>query len=64
MALFTARTGLAAARVLPTLQQLVRDDLIEVTGAQWRATLRGQQYLNDVVQRFLPDRNSQAGAGS
>jgi putative oxygen-independent coproporphyrinogen III oxidase len=64
MALFTTTTGLAPATVMSILERLAREGLMEAAGTQWRATLRGQQYLNEVVQRFLPTRNSQAGAGS
>ena len=64
MALFTTTTGLAPATVLSILERLANEGLMEVASTQWRATSRGQQYLNDVVQRFLPTPNSQAGAGS
>ncbi len=61
---FTARTGLPEAAVLPALQQLARDGFMQADSAQWRATPLGQAWLNDVIQRFLPAQNSQAGAGS
>jgi oxygen-independent coproporphyrinogen-3 oxidase len=61
---FTARTGLPATAVLPALQQLAREGLMQSGGGHWSATARGQTYLNEVVQRFLPAQNSQAGAGS
>jgi oxygen-independent coproporphyrinogen-3 oxidase len=61
---FTARTGLPAAAVLPALQQLAREGLMQAENDQWRATARGQTFLNEVIERFLPAQNSQAGAGS
>jgi oxygen-independent coproporphyrinogen-3 oxidase len=61
---FTATTGLAESAVLPTLQRLAGEGLMQQEGPRWRATTRGQQFLNEVLQRFLPTRNSQAGAGS
>ncbi len=61
---FTATTGLPQAVVLPTLLQLAAEGLLQRDADHWRATARGQQYLNEVLQRFLPARNSQAGAGS
>ncbi len=57
MADFTARTGLPEAAVLPALQQLAREGLMQGENGQWRATARGQQYLNELVQRFLPAKN-------
>ena len=61
---FTSTTGLAESAVLPILEELARDGLVRQEGARWSATPRGQQYLNEVLQRFLPTPNSQAGAGS
>jgi oxygen-independent coproporphyrinogen-3 oxidase len=61
---FTSTTGLADTAVLPNLRQLAREGLMQYESDHWRATARGQQYLTEVLQRFLPARNSQAGAGS
>jgi coproporphyrinogen III oxidase-like Fe-S oxidoreductase len=57
MADFIARNGLPDAAVLPALQQLAREGLMQGECGQWRATVRGQQYLNEVIQRFLPAKN-------
>jgi putative oxygen-independent coproporphyrinogen III oxidase len=62
--MFMARTGLTGEAVLPTLQQLAREGLMHAENDHWRATERGRTYLNELIQRFLPERNSQAGAGS
>jgi coproporphyrinogen III oxidase-like Fe-S oxidoreductase len=62
--LFTARTGLPFEVVLPGLEALATEGLVEVHAGQWRATPRGCQYLNEVVGRFLNGANSQTGAGS
>jgi putative oxygen-independent coproporphyrinogen III oxidase len=61
---FGCRAGVTAEVVLPILQQLVREGLMETQSASWRATERGRTFLNEVLQRFLPLPNSQAGAGS
>jgi putative oxygen-independent coproporphyrinogen III oxidase len=54
---FIASTGLPEAAVLPALQQLARKGLMQAEGDQWSATARGQQYLNELIQRFLPAKN-------
>ncbi|MEO6186246.1 MAG: radical SAM family heme chaperone HemW [Steroidobacteraceae bacterium] len=64
LALFSARTGLSEAVIQPALQQLARDGLMQADKGRWQATARGQTYLNEVIQRFLPEPNSQAGASS
>ncbi len=61
---FAARTGVVEAALQPTLQQLTREGLLETENRRWRATERGRSFLNEVIQRFLPGQNSQAGAGS
>jgi len=61
--LFTTRAGLPFARMLATLRGLESQGLME-SGDHWRATARGRQLLNELVQRFLPGRNSEATAGS
>jgi putative oxygen-independent coproporphyrinogen III oxidase len=62
--LFTSRTGLPVSSVLPTLQGLAAEGLMEAADGCWRPTARGFQYLNEVVGRFLAEPNSQTGAGS
>jgi putative oxygen-independent coproporphyrinogen III oxidase len=61
---FTARTGLAGETLLPALQQLAAEGLMEAENSHWRPSERGRTFLNEVIQRFLPGPNSQAGAGS
>jgi oxygen-independent coproporphyrinogen-3 oxidase len=61
---FTAATGLAADSLNPTLQDLAADGLLELQRGRWRTTARGLQFLNEVLQRFLPGENSPAGARS
>ncbi len=52
---FSAATGLAAATIEPQLRALASEGLLETTAAGcWRATPRGFQFLNEVLQRFLP----------
>jgi oxygen-independent coproporphyrinogen-3 oxidase len=72
--LFTERTGLPFSRIEPGLRSLEVQGLMERITApsagstppapHWRATPRGRQLLNDLVQRFLPGRISEAVAGS
>jgi oxygen-independent coproporphyrinogen-3 oxidase len=61
---FTAATGLAAGILTPTLQPLAADGLLELQQHRWRTTPRGQQFLNEVLQRFLPSENSPTGPRS
>ncbi|MEO8313407.1 MAG: radical SAM family heme chaperone HemW [Pseudomonadota bacterium] len=61
---FVARTGLEERAVLQPLQRLATEGLMETKNGHWRATERGRTFLNEVIQRFLPGPNSQAGAGS
>jgi oxygen-independent coproporphyrinogen-3 oxidase len=61
---FSTRTGLPIEMMLPVLADLVGEGLLEATGSGWRASPRGQLFLNDVIARFLPRQNSQAGTGS
>ncbi len=61
---FGARTGLPIEVMQPALADLVGEGLLEATGSGWRASPRGQLFLNDVIARFLPRQNSQAGTGS
>ena len=61
---FVARTGLPIETILPQLADLAGEGLVEATGSGWRPSPRGQLFLNDVIARFLPRQNSQAGTGS
>jgi oxygen-independent coproporphyrinogen-3 oxidase len=62
-ALFETRCGLPIARIENTLKALQAQGLLELA-ARWRATNRGRQLLNEVVQRFLPGGNFGALARS
>jgi putative oxygen-independent coproporphyrinogen III oxidase len=62
--LFAARTGLSFDVVLPGLQKLASEGLMERAADHWRPSARGFQYLNELVGRFLAEPNSQTGAGS
>ncbi len=62
--LFGERTGLTLDEVAARLDGLVTEGLLEHDADGWRASARGLGFLNDVVARFLPDRNSQTRAGS
>ncbi len=61
---FCAATGLAAAEIEPRLQPLAAEGLLEAVASHWRATPRGFQFLNEVLQRFLPGENSPTQARS
>jgi putative oxygen-independent coproporphyrinogen III oxidase len=61
---FTSGTGLPQDSIRPILQRLAGEELMETENGQWRASERGRTFLNEVIQRFLPGPNSQAGAGS
>jgi oxygen-independent coproporphyrinogen-3 oxidase len=53
--LFSARTGLPLKVISDTLQQLEREQLIDWQITRIKPTPRGARYLNDVLQRFIPD---------
>ncbi|HUM99635.1 MAG: oxygen-independent coproporphyrinogen III oxidase-like protein [Halothiobacillaceae bacterium] len=53
--LFSARTGLPLKVIGDTLQQLEREQLIDWQITRIKPTVRGARYLNDVLQRFIPD---------
>ena len=52
---FEARTGLALAAVLPALERAQALGLIMHQGERVAPTLRGQRFLNDLLQLFLPE---------
>ena len=62
--LFSERTGLPVESVEPMLTGLAGEGLMEATDSGWRPSPRGQLFLNDLIARFLPRQNSQAGTGS
>jgi putative oxygen-independent coproporphyrinogen III oxidase len=53
-ALFTQRTGLPLSVVEPQLAQAERQGLVARDLERIRPTGRGQRFLNDLVERFLP----------
>jgi oxygen-independent coproporphyrinogen-3 oxidase len=53
--LFEERTGLALTSILSELDQAERDGLIERDHRTIRPSARGRRFLNDLLQRFLPD---------
>jgi oxygen-independent coproporphyrinogen-3 oxidase len=61
---FTGFTGLPGQALLPALEELAGEGLMECCAGRWRPTARGFQYLNDLLQHFLPRTNSRTGAGS
>lgn len=66
---FSAATGLPLAAVANELdalaaEQLLRTDSVDDGATRWRTTPRGLQFLNEILQRFLPEANSQEVAGS
>ncbi len=64
--LFTTRTGLPFSRMRTPAAQpgSTGPDGHRRDRGHWRPSARGRQFLNELIQRFLPGRNSQAGAGS
>jgi oxygen-independent coproporphyrinogen-3 oxidase len=53
--LYPERTGLPLTTILPLLEAAERDGLIERDHLQVRPSARGRRFLNDLLQRFLPD---------
>ena len=53
-ALFTQRTGLEIAAIVPQLERAQAEGLIERDHARIRPTERGQRFLNELLERFLP----------
>jgi len=58
---FETRCGLPGSRILPILQQASNDDLLLLDGSQVRHTDRGWRFLNDLLERFLPEETQHAG---
>ncbi|MDY6980961.1 MAG: radical SAM family heme chaperone HemW [Pseudomonadota bacterium] len=55
LALFEQHTGLSRDVLQAPLQQAVADGLIEQADDPIQTSMRGRQYLNDLLARFLPD---------
>ena len=53
--LFQERTGLPRVTILATLDRVEREGLIERDHIRVRTSARGRRFLNDLLQRFLPD---------
>jgi oxygen-independent coproporphyrinogen-3 oxidase len=53
--LYPERTGLGLTSILSTLGAAERDGLIERDHVQVRPSARGRRFLNDLLQRFLPE---------
>jgi putative oxygen-independent coproporphyrinogen III oxidase len=62
---YQMRTGLPVSGLLPYLEKLAAEDLMESDGqGHWHASGRGLRFLNDLQARFLPnDEQAQAGNG-
>lgn len=56
--LYEARTGLTIADLAPKLKKLADRGLLESSNGGWRATARGQRFLNDVLLEFLDEPSS------
>ncbi|MGH8282267.1 MAG: radical SAM family heme chaperone HemW [Gammaproteobacteria bacterium] len=52
---FESLTGLPFSHTLPVLEQIQTLGLLQMTEGQWKPTLRGHTYLNDLQAHFLPD---------
>ncbi len=52
---FESFTGLPFSRIQPALEQMQTRGLLQVTKGQWKPTLRGHTYLNDLQAHFLPN---------
>lgn len=55
LALFSERTGLMLTTILAQLEHLEKEALITRDHLSLRPTLRGQRFLNILLQQFLPD---------
>ena len=55
LAMFEERTGLSTNLILRALDRAERDGLIERDHRSVRPSVRGRRFLNELLQRFLPD---------
>jgi oxygen-independent coproporphyrinogen-3 oxidase len=58
---FTAATGLPAGAIEPGLQQAIRQGLLVRDRDNILTTARGQRYLNDLLQYWVPEQTAYAG---
>ena len=61
---FETRCGLQHSRILPALQTAVSDGLLVLDGSHVRHTDKGWQFLNDLLERFLPEEAQHAGSNT
>jgi len=59
---FEANCGLQRSRILPVLQQASSDGLLVLDGSKVRHTDKGWQFLNNLLERFLPEETQHAGS--
>jgi putative oxygen-independent coproporphyrinogen III oxidase len=59
--LFSERTGLALAAVEPALREAEEAGLLERDWQRIRPTERGQRFLNELLERFLPGESTGRG---
>jgi len=59
---FEASCGLQRGRILPILQQATRDGLLVLDGSKVRHTDEGWRFLNNLLERFLPEETPHAGS--
>jgi len=59
---FEASCGLQRSRILPILQQATSDGLLVLDGSKVRHTDEGWRFLNNLLERFLPEETQRAGS--
>lgn len=52
---FSERTHLSRADIAPIVENLLQQDLLQEKGLVFQPTARGHQYLNFMLEKFLPD---------
>ena len=58
---FETRCGLPRSHILPLLQQAASDGLLLLDGSHVQHTDKGWRFLNDLLERFLPEESQHAG---
>jgi oxygen-independent coproporphyrinogen-3 oxidase len=59
---FEASCGLQRNRILPMLQKAAIDGLLVLDESHVRHTDKGWQFLNDLLEHFLPEDTQHAGS--
>ncbi|NOR40538.1 MAG: hypothetical protein GQ537_04960, partial [Gammaproteobacteria bacterium] len=59
----TATTGLPYAVIEKTVNKLVEDELLSFDSGHIKTTIKGQRYLNELLQQWLPEPSSDAETG-